>query len=105
MNTTEITNKEKKGWSWLGFLFAPYYYAGYGNLQKGLIFAVLSGITPIFGLIIAIYGGIKAKRELQIKERDFNWKYVVLAVFVLLAVAITLEIAIPIIQLEFNGRV
>jgi len=23
--------EEKKGWSWMGFLFAPHYYAGYGK--------------------------------------------------------------------------
>ena len=29
--------EEKQGWSWLGFFFAPHYYAGYGSLQKGII--------------------------------------------------------------------
>lgn len=64
---------EKKGWSWLGFLFAPYYYAGYGKLQKGITLAAISGIMPLIGLGIAIYGGIKAKQELPIGEVTFNW--------------------------------
>lgn len=32
---SEDGNKNK-GWSWLGFFFAPYYYAGYGKLGKGM---------------------------------------------------------------------
>lgn len=67
--------EEKKGWSWLGFFFAPHYYAGYGDLQKGVIFAVLAGI-PFVALLVGVYGGLKAKQELPIKQQEFQWKNV-----------------------------
>jgi len=88
-------NKEIQGWSWLGFLFMPYYYAGYGALKKGSIFALIAGliagvdytvsivlfvITVMIGLGIAVYGGLKAKAELPIKEQMFSWKNVMVAV-------------------------
>jgi len=73
--------EEKKGWSWLGFFFAPYYYAGYGELQKGIILAVISGI-PLLGLLAGVYGGLKAKQELPIKQQPFNWKNVGIAAVV-----------------------
>jgi len=73
--------EEKKGWSWLGFFFAPYYYAGYGDLKRGLIFAVLYAI-PFIALAIGIYGGLKAKKELPIKQQEFQWKNVGIAVVV-----------------------
>jgi len=66
----------KQGWSWLGFFFAPHYYAGYGKLQKGLILAVVSGIMPLLAIFVAIYGGLKAKKELPIGNDKFNWKNV-----------------------------
>lgn len=68
---SEVT--KKGGWSWMGFLFSSAYFSGYGKLQKGLIMAVASGILPIFGIIVAIYGGLKAKKELPIKEIPFSW--------------------------------
>jgi len=80
--------EEKKGWSWLGFLFAPYYYAGYGNLNKGLILAVITGIIPLFGLFVGIYGGLKAKSELPIGEIEFNWKNVGITLVVLIVISI-----------------
>lgn len=92
------TNKNvKKGWSWLGFLFMPYYYAGYGELTKGIIAAIVAGfmggiqpdtniiiiiILLLIGLAIAIYGGMNAKKELPIKEQKFSWKNVIIAVVV-----------------------
>ena len=86
-------NEEIKGWSWLGFLFMPYYYAGYGDLKKGLSVAVFIGVlgavteklmqadtmmifllvSTVLGLTIAIYGGTQAKKELPIKKQKFNW--------------------------------
>lgn len=91
--------EEKKGWSWLGFLFMPYYYAGYGALQKGIIFAILAGfmagidpelmsnvivliILLVIGLGIAIYGGVNAKKELPVGKQKFSWKNVILALVV-----------------------
>lgn len=86
-------NEEIKSWSWLGFLFMPYYYAGYGDLKKGLSVAVFIGVlgavtekfmqadtmmifllvSTVLGLTIAIYGGTQAKKELPIKKQKFNW--------------------------------
>lgn len=64
---------KKGGWSWMGFLFNSAYFSGYGKLQKGLIMAGIGGLLPIFGIIVAIYGGMKAKKELPIKEVEFSW--------------------------------
>ena len=65
--------EEKKGWSWLGFFFAPNYYAGYGKFKKGVILSLIQIIPPI-GLFVNIYAGIKAKKELPIGKQSFNWK-------------------------------
>lgn len=68
--------EENKGWSWLGFLFAPYYYAGYGGMKKGLIFGAVYAI-PFVGLlgaiVICIYAGLKARQQLPIKQVAFSW--------------------------------
>ena len=71
----EIEN-EKKGWSWLGFFFAPFYYAGYRRFGKGL-FLLFLGLIPIFGLVAYIYGGLKAKKELPIGKEKFSWVNVI----------------------------
>ena len=91
------SNKEIKGWSWLGFLFMPYYYAGYGDLKKGLsvalflgffgevfnVFMAFDNILFIVSIVIFIllsfgivlYGGMYAKQELPVKKQKFNWLY------------------------------
>lgn len=74
----KVQEEEKKGWSWLGFLFTPYYYAGYGNLKKGITYAIV-GAFPLFGLIIAVIGGINAKKNLPIGKQKFKWINVVMA--------------------------
>lgn len=71
----EIEN-ENKGWSWLGFFFAPFYYAGYRRFGKGL-FLLFLGLIPLFGLIAYIYGGLKAKKELPIGKEKFSWGNVI----------------------------
>jgi len=83
--------EEKKGWSWLGFFFAPYYYAGYGDLKKGIIFALLAGI-PFVALIVGVYGGLKAREELPIKKQDFNWKNVGIAVVVYFIAFVSIQL-------------
>lgn len=80
--------EEKKGWSWLGFFFAPYYYAGYGNLPKGLVLAVISGIVPLFAIVVGVYGGLKAKKELPIGQQAFNWKNFGIALAVAVGVSL-----------------
>lgn len=85
--------EEKKGWSWLGFLFAPSYYSGYGDMKKGLIFALISGF-PLFALFVGIYGGLKAKKELPIGEIDFKWANVAIAVVVTIITSVILQTVI-----------
>lgn len=63
---------EKKGFSWLSLLFAPYYYAGYGKFSKGLLFAII-GFIPLTQIIVNIYAGVKAKKELPVGKQDFRW--------------------------------
>jgi len=93
--------KKEKSWSWLGFLFMPYYYAGYGDLKKGLwvsvlvgvfgeifselmlfdnlLFLISLGIFFLVGFGIAMYGGMYAKEDLPIKEQKFSWLNVLYA--------------------------
>jgi len=63
---------EKKGFSWLGFFFAPAYYAGYGKLLKGIVLGIIS-VIPLIGIGAYIYGGIKAKKELPVGVNKFKW--------------------------------
>lgn len=93
MEQTEV----KQSWSWLGFFFAPYYYAGYGNLQKGLILAVISGL-PLLAIFIGVYGGLKAKKELPIGNKEFNWKNVGITVVVSIIVSLISMTAIEMIK-------
>ena len=83
--------KKKESWSWKGFFFAPYYYAGYGELQKGMIMAVLGGI-PFVGLIVGIYGGLKAKQELPIDQQSFSWSNAAPAIIVNLMIFIAIQL-------------
>lgn len=90
----------KKGWSWLGFFFGPYYYAGYGMFKKGLILGFLSSIPLIGTLGVPIYCGIKAKKELLVGETPFDWKSsfglfgvfsVIFFIFVTIAIIVEIE--------------
>ena len=78
------------GWSWMGFLFNAYYYAGYGRMKKGIILIILSMLIPIFGIAVAVYCGIKAKSELPIGNAPFVWKNV-LIVFFIAIISLTLS--------------
>ena len=87
-------NEEIKGWSWLGFLFMPYYYAGYGELKKGIVLSIIAGLMAgvqtessvviliiiLVGLSIAVYGGLNGRKELPIKKQKFSWKNVMIAI-------------------------
>ena len=84
------------GWSWMGFLFSAYYYAGYGKLQKGIVMMLLMClIIPAF--IIPFYCGFKAKSELPIKQVPFNWGKVGIVVVVYMVVQIVFQIIVGII--------
>jgi hypothetical protein len=91
--------EEKKGWSWLGFFFAPYYYAGYGELKKGIIYGVISVIPFIGGLIVAIIGGRNARKDLPIGKQDFKWS----AVGIVFAIVLPLVIGVQLLQNNLSG--
>jgi hypothetical protein len=84
--------EEKKGWSWFGFFFAPFYYAGYGELKKGIIYGIISFIPFIGGLAVAIIGGRNARKDLPIGKQDFKWSAVgiVFAIFLPLTIGVQL---------------
>ena len=82
--------EEKKGWSWLGFFFAPHYYAGYGEVKKGIIYAII-GAFPLFGLIIGVIAGKNAKKDLPIGKQDFKWLNVALTVVLAVASGFTMQ--------------
>lgn len=50
--------EEKKGFSWMGLLFGGAYYAGYGELVKGLIMAAITGVFLVPGFFVHIYAGV-----------------------------------------------
>ena len=87
-----VENKStNSGWSWMGFLFNAYYYAGYGKLQKGIIMMLLTGlIIPAF--IIPFYCGFKAKNELPIQQIPFSWGKVGILVLVAFVIQIVIQI-------------
>ncbi|BDQ38755.1 hypothetical protein SYK_31150 [Pseudodesulfovibrio nedwellii] len=77
MKNTEV----KKGFSWMGLLFGGAYYAGYGQLVKGLILAAIS-FTPLTAIPVNIYAGIKAKKQLPVGAQAFEWPKAVLVFFI-----------------------
>ena len=77
----------KKGWSWLGFFFGPYYYAGYGKFGTGLVMGLMS-LVPFMGIVIAIFAGFKSKRDLPIGKQNFKWLNVAILFAIVLAFAI-----------------
>ena len=84
------------GWSWMGFLFNIYYYAGYGKLKKAIIMSLLMLlIIPMF--IIPFYCGFKAKSELPRKQVPFSWGKVGIVVVVYMVVQIVFQIIVGII--------
>jgi hypothetical protein len=68
-----VPQEKPKGFSWMGFLFGPHYYAGYGDIKKGIIFAILSGTLPLIAIFVHIFTGVKANKELPVKQVLFKW--------------------------------
>jgi len=58
--------------NWVAFWFGPFYYAGYGKFLKGLVFVLLMALPPA-GIVIAIYAGKKANKELPVGNVPFKW--------------------------------
>ena len=71
-NSYIVSPANNNGFSWMSLFFAPYYYAGYGKFKKGLLYAFI-GVIPLTSIIVNLYAGFKAKKELPIKKQNFNW--------------------------------
>ncbi|WP_462146625.1 hypothetical protein [Pseudoalteromonas gelatinilytica] len=69
-----VPQKKPNGFSWWGLLGGAHYVSGYGDLRKGLMLAVISGLLPLFAIIVAIYTGSTANSSLQVKQIPFSWK-------------------------------
>lgn len=74
--------EEKKGFSWMGLLFGGAYYAGYGQLVKGIIMGAITGIFLVPGLFVHIYAGVKGKKDLPVGKQPFSWPKAVIAAIV-----------------------
>lgn len=81
-------------WSWMGFIFSIYYYAGYGNMKKALCLTLVYYIPVIGWLIAMIYAGAKANEELPIKKIQFNWKNVFFIIVIALVYVLLLTIEV-----------
>lgn len=75
MSNEQATNP-KAGFNIWAFLFSGPYYAGKGQLKKGLLFSVLSAL-PFLYVVMPFFGGFRANKE--ISNPDFNWKKALLA--------------------------
>jgi hypothetical protein len=85
-----MEKKVKTGFSWMGFLCGPHYYAGYGNLKKGIILALLC-FMPLTALGVSIHCGLKANAELPVGRGEFNWKNVAITVALIVVMVIIEE--------------
>lgn len=98
----EVQAEEKKGFSWMSLLFAPYYYAGYGKFLKGLVFAII-GFIPLTAIIVNIYAGTKAKKELPIRKQNFKWGAAIGVFLIHWAITATVFSFSPQFQQEINA--
>lgn len=64
------TVKKQTGFNWWAFFAAGPYFAGKGQLGKGLLMGCMSS-HPLLLLIVGIYGGFSAKELQSIKS--FSW--------------------------------
>ena len=64
-----MNNSSAKKFNILAFFFAPGYYAGRGEIKKGIIYAILGSIPVVF-VISPFVAAIKAK---SMKETSFHW--------------------------------
>ncbi|MCJ2165230.1 MULTISPECIES: hypothetical protein [unclassified Pseudodesulfovibrio] len=74
--------EEKKGFSWMGLLFGGAYYAGYGELGKGIIMGAITGLFLVPGLFVHLFAGIKGKKDLPVGKQPFDWPKAICVAFV-----------------------
>lgn len=99
---SDVQVEKEKGFSWMCLLFAPYYYAGYGKFQKGLIFSVI-GFIPLTSIVVNIYAGVKAKKELPIGKQDFKWVSAVVIFLIHTTITLTVFSFSPQFEKEMNA--
>jgi hypothetical protein len=89
----EKPSEKKTGWSWLGFFFPAYYYAGYGKVKRGLVYALLT-IIPFAAIVIAIIGGMKARKDLPVGQIKFVWKNLI-PIFLVMLLSVFISFKLP----------
>ena len=70
---TPENTETKKGFNWVALFGGAHYYSGYGKLQKGLVLACIAGLLPLLAIVVGIYAGVKANKELPVKKIEFQW--------------------------------
>lgn len=60
------------GFNIMGLFFSSAYYAGYGNIGKGVMLALI-GFTPLTLIGVGIYAGMNANKELPVGRVNFDW--------------------------------
>ncbi len=88
--------KDNKGFNWMALIFAPMYYAGYGKIGMGLLFALI-GIIPLAFIPVHFYAGYKANSDLAIGKTPFRWGSVAIVLVVMVMIKI-ISIGIPKVQ-------
>ena len=84
----------------MAFIFAPFYYIGYGQITKGILFFI-GMLIPGVALIISVYTGFRANRELPVGKIPFNWKAVWFSAGIFALVLIWFE---PLVQQRFQPK-
>ena len=79
---------QRQGFNWLGFIFGPTYYGGYGAIKKAMVLAVVSGIMPLLQIVVGVYCGMRANRELPVGREPFRWKWAMIVLAVNMAVSV-----------------
>ncbi len=69
---TDTDTDTKYNFNWKAFFFTVSYFVGFGNFKKALVF-MLIGFHPLLILIVSIYGGKTANRDLPVENFKFSW--------------------------------
>ena len=91
MDNDDINVKAQNGFSLMGLFFGPYYYAGYGKLKQGIFMSILT-IIPLGWIVVGIYCGFCAKKDLKIKQIEFKWFNVFIVVIIIFTIGVLISI-------------